>query len=454
MAKHFQVDTNGTLTTSLVSYYNMQGNSNDYWGAYNGVDTSMAYGTSYGKVSEGANFNGSNSLISSLYLPFTATNVPWSIGFWFNTTQGQNYIFGWSTNGDGVGIGADGNASGTMSIHFDNGISNATLWTTNTYDDGTWHYAVITYSGLNSEYISNAAIYIDGTSVATSSNRTLSGGSGVAGTALEIGNRYTYSTPYSGNLDEVGIWNRVLSSTEITDLYNGGSGQTMVSDTLTTLTKNTQYAVKTTPAAKTKSLHYEVLTHTAITKSLRYAIGILHTITKSLHYEVRGHTALTKSLKYAVKTTPAAKTEPLKYRLATLDFSRQAQSTLPSTASDLSTTYSGAETSEVYNDSGTYVTIGGASASYAVHQFKSDLQDNTHPIVVKWIGQSSVAASLSAIYLQIFNNNSGAWETLASNTTSAANADVTLEGVQSSNLSYYYGTNNQVAVRVYQQEAH
>ena len=58
------------------------------------------------------------------------------------------------------------------------------------------------------------------------------------------------------------------------------------------------------------------------------------------------------------------------------------------------------------------------------------------------------------MYLQIFNNNSGAWETLASNTTAAANTDVILEGVQSSNLSYYYGTNNQVAVRVYQQEAH
>ncbi len=29
-------------------------------------------------------------------------------------------------------------------------------------------------------------------------------------------------------MDEVGFWGKALTQTEITDLYNGGSGQTMV----------------------------------------------------------------------------------------------------------------------------------------------------------------------------------------------------------------------------------
>ena len=32
---------------------------------------------------------------------------------------------------------------------------------------------------------------------------------------------------FNGKIDELGIWNRALSHTEITDLYNGGVGLTM-----------------------------------------------------------------------------------------------------------------------------------------------------------------------------------------------------------------------------------
>ena len=43
---NFQVNTlsGGSLTTGLVSYWNMQGNSNDYYGSNNGTDTSVSYG--------------------------------------------------------------------------------------------------------------------------------------------------------------------------------------------------------------------------------------------------------------------------------------------------------------------------------------------------------------------------------------------------------------------------
>ena len=44
-----------------------------------------------------------------------------------------------------------------------------------------------------------------------------------------VRSRWTVSWLFAlcNTVDELGIWNRVLSTTEISDLYNGGSGQTM-----------------------------------------------------------------------------------------------------------------------------------------------------------------------------------------------------------------------------------
>ena len=103
--------------------------------------------------------------------------------------------------------------------------------------------------------------------------------------------------------------------------------------TTPTITLSARFIELAQERAITKSLQYVAsgTSTNVITKSLRYGIGILHSITKSLHYEVRGHTALTKplkytvktsidktkSVKYAIKTTPVAKTKSLHYEVLT-----------------------------------------------------------------------------------------------------------------------------------------
>ena len=61
----FQVNTlsGGSLTTSLISYYPMSGNSNDYYGSNNGANHSVSYSTSYGKVNQGVSIPSSSGWI-------------------------------------------------------------------------------------------------------------------------------------------------------------------------------------------------------------------------------------------------------------------------------------------------------------------------------------------------------------------------------------------------------
>src|SRR5664280_2692195 len=86
MAKHFQVDTGGTLLTSLLSYFRMEGDSTDYWGSNNGTDTAITYNSGNGKVNQGAGFNGSTSKITMSGCPITGSGN-FSIFVWVKTSS-------------------------------------------------------------------------------------------------------------------------------------------------------------------------------------------------------------------------------------------------------------------------------------------------------------------------------------------------------------------------------
>jgi hypothetical protein len=90
-----------------------------------------------------------------------------------------------------------------------------TVTSANAYNDGNWHYAVATYDGS-----STVRLYIDGQSVAS---KTTSGAipdkTGIQ--PLRIGaNSRSLSGFFVGVADEVRVWNRQVSSTEVSSQYN------------------------------------------------------------------------------------------------------------------------------------------------------------------------------------------------------------------------------------------
>lgn len=98
--------------------------------------------------------------------------------------------------------------------------------------DTNWHHLVVTYNG-NAD-LSGVKMYLDNTSLSlTLLNDTLDPTNDIlTSTPLTIGSFldtdvtvYDKRTlPFDGNIDEVAIWNKVLSSEEVDALYNEGNG--------------------------------------------------------------------------------------------------------------------------------------------------------------------------------------------------------------------------------------
>lgn len=85
---------------------------------------------------------------------------------------------------------------------------------------GRWMNFVVVRAGTN------ISLYVNGTIFNSFITSIGSNYSSNASYGLHIGSLRGYSDDkfFNGNIDEVGIWNRSLSASEINDLYNGGSG--------------------------------------------------------------------------------------------------------------------------------------------------------------------------------------------------------------------------------------
>lgn len=134
-------------------------------------------------------------------------------------------------------------------------------------------------------------------------------------------------------------------------------------------------------------------------------------------------------------------------RLRTV-YTRTTTATLPTTNADLDTPYQAADYGTVAADDSTYVTQNGSN--YLLQEFDYEASSNTQAVTITWNGNVSTAASTATVYLQIWNNTTGLWETLASNSTAAANTDFTLSGIRNTSISSYYAAGNIVTARVYQ----
>ena len=149
-----------------------------------------------------------------------------SIAAWFKTTT--NFAddglivdkggLGTDTSGNNMNYGLWMTSSEKLRGGFETSSGSDRYATSpNTYNNGQWHHAVVTYDGT-----SIVRLYIDGVQVASTSTSSLPE---VNKHPLRIGSdsRIVDDDLFIGNIDEVGIWDRALTTTEIANLKNSGT---------------------------------------------------------------------------------------------------------------------------------------------------------------------------------------------------------------------------------------
>lgn len=228
---------NSRLSKGLRGYWPLDGNSQDRLGLNNGTDTNIVYVT--GKRNQGAYCNGvqftSGSRIAigtNSSFNFIHQTEIFSISFWvkFNNVASTNGLImastyplvGTAPNGVGLLIICQPDGSLAVEVQINpasntDGVYASTI--AGAIPDNNFHHVVATVDRSTT----TSKFYVDGNYVTT----TDYGSWGViAGDAniLTLGSwAYawgSYQFVMGGILDEVAIWDRVLSQYEITRIYN------------------------------------------------------------------------------------------------------------------------------------------------------------------------------------------------------------------------------------------
>lgn len=122
---------------------------------------------------------------------------------------------------------------------------------------------------------------------------------------------------------------------------------------------------------------------------------------------------------------------------------------LPANSADLTNLFTSINAGNVSVDDGDYFVEFGSE--YVMAEYKYRHINNTDIIRFVWRGRTTYATTISPLLIQIYNNNTLAWETLARETRQPADVDFELRVSQSLNLGNYYDSNKVIAMRVYQQ---
>lgn len=215
-------------TTNMIAYYKFNGNANDETnndqGTLQNAPTSVA--DRFGNANSAYSFNGTNQYVTTANSYNNPTNFSFSV--WFQTTTltgGKIIEFG------NAPTGGSGNYdrqiymanSGQLYLAVNPGGVGHVVNTSLGYNDGKWHNVIGTISSIN-----GMKLYVDGALIASDASAT--GGQSFTGywrMAYDNTGAWTNSPSsqyFNGSLDDVMIYHRELTSTEVSTAYNAPDG--------------------------------------------------------------------------------------------------------------------------------------------------------------------------------------------------------------------------------------
>lgn len=227
-----------TITNNIAEYWKLDENTGTTpTGSVNSLVATMtnsAWAT--GKINSGVSCDGSGtdrmevaatSVINNL---FTGGG---SFSVWIkptNSNTGNNRIFNKGAGFSGWICNLTGESGGASQLQFQvqRGGGNNGQWvsTNRVIPNGSWSHVVVVYDDGSTSNV--PTMYVNGVSVAvTTSTNTGTTYASDASFNLVIGNNNSsngYNRPFNGVFDEIGLWERSLTASDVAILFNNGNG--------------------------------------------------------------------------------------------------------------------------------------------------------------------------------------------------------------------------------------
>ena len=226
----------------LVGWWPFNSNANDESGnGNNGIIYGAALTNNrFGNSNSAYTFNGSSDYID-LYSTTNILNTinglqQFSVSYWaFIPTNSTGCIWGhWSNNSGGVGVNCGLKSSFVNGVGFSaSNYSGCCEFVQTSFTAfNAWSHVVVVFDSnqlLNSDIIKT---YVNGQIISYSPGGIANTSLG-NGTSLFIGRRNldfsSFGDYFLGSVDDIGIWNRVLTYCEIQDLYDSQLGSQSIS---------------------------------------------------------------------------------------------------------------------------------------------------------------------------------------------------------------------------------
>ena len=211
------------LSSNLEGYWQMDGDGSDQ--TTNSLDLTINGGAAFvsGLIGQALAFTGVDTKFADRGGDDDEILDPGSDDFslqvWvnFNSAGGEQTIMEKFTGGAGPGYTLSKLGTGQIQLY---ATSFSLTTVAQSLSAGTWYQLVFTRTG------STNVLYLNGSSIGQNTST-----SSVPNTSADfmIGERDgVQNFPVNGNVDEAAFWSRGLSSAEVTTLYNGGSGTSIV----------------------------------------------------------------------------------------------------------------------------------------------------------------------------------------------------------------------------------
>jgi uncharacterized protein YjdB len=195
-----------SLTSGLRVYYGfdeISGDARDAGGLNNGT-VSEAVNRGSAGIIKGAYLFDSNADYVSLASAVTQKTGSYSFWIKISSLLDDLIIMGSDIHSSRIFIGSNNN----LKLETDKNGEEFAFYTD--YTTGTWYHVVLTRDENTVKLYRNGS-YLGSSTIPLS-------------TGLSVSQIGFYGRSFSGTIDELGIWNRVLTAGEVASLYNNGSG--------------------------------------------------------------------------------------------------------------------------------------------------------------------------------------------------------------------------------------